>query len=180
MLGCPVAGIDAGEIIDATPEIRQTAGRYLGDAAFSNLPRKFKTAMSGCAAQCTVHEINDVAFVGVPGPDGQPGYDLWVGGGLSTNPKIGVRLGVFVKPGQVAEVWAGGHLGIQGLRVPAAAAPGAAEVPARRLGRRAGSARSWRRSTWATRCRTARRRARRERAGVTMSACTASGTACTT
>ncbi len=107
MLGCPVAGIDAGEIIDATREIRQTVDRYLGDAAFSNLPRKFKTAMSGCAAQCTVHEINDVAFVGVPGPDGQPGYDLWVGGGLSTNPKIGVRLGVFVKPGQVAEVWAG-------------------------------------------------------------------------
>jgi sulfite reductase (ferredoxin) len=107
MLGCPVAGIDAGEIIDATAEIRQTAGRYLGDPAFSNLPRKYKTAMSGCSAQCTVHEINDVAFVGVLGPDGQPGYDLWVGGGLSTNPKIGVRLGAFVQPGQVAEVWAG-------------------------------------------------------------------------
>ena len=57
--------------------------------------------------KCTVHEINDVAFVGVLGPDGQPGYDLWVGGGLSTNPKIGVRLGAFVPPGQVAEVWAG-------------------------------------------------------------------------
>jgi sulfite reductase (ferredoxin) len=107
MLGCPVAGIDAGEIIDATPEIRETAGRYLGDPAFSNLPRKYKTAMSGCPAQCTVHEINDVAFVGVHGPDGQPGYDLWVGGGLSTNPKIGVRLGAFIRPGQVAEVWAG-------------------------------------------------------------------------
>jgi sulfite reductase (ferredoxin) len=107
MLGCPVAGIDAGEIIDATAEIRETAGRYLGDSAFSNLPRKYKTAMSGCPAQCTVHEINDVAFVGVHGPDGQPGYDLWVGGGLSTNPKIGVRLGAFVRPGQVAEVWAG-------------------------------------------------------------------------
>ena len=107
LLGCPVAGIDAGEIIDATPEISETTGRYLGDPAFSNLPRKFKTAMSGCTAQCTVHEINDVAFVGVPGPDGEPGYDLWVGGGLSTNPKIGVRLGAFVQPGQVAEVWAG-------------------------------------------------------------------------
>src|SRR5579863_8823040 len=106
MLGCPVAGIDAGEIIDATPEIAQTLDQYLGDPAFSNLPRKFKTAMSGCAAQCTVHEINDVAFVGVRGADGKPGYDLWAGGGLSTNPKIGVRLGAFVQPGQVAEVWA--------------------------------------------------------------------------
>jgi sulfite reductase (ferredoxin) len=106
LLGCPVAGIDASEIIDATPEIAETTGRYLGDPAFSNLPRKFKTAVSGCSAQCTVHEINDVGFVGVAGPDGEPGYDLWVGGGLSTNPKIGVRLGTFVRPGQVAEVWA--------------------------------------------------------------------------
>ncbi|HEY3734139.1 MAG TPA: nitrite/sulfite reductase [Streptosporangiaceae bacterium] len=106
MLGCPVAGIDDGEVIDATPEIQQTQDRYLGDPAFSNLPRKFKTAMSGCAAQCTVHEINDVGFVGVLDDNGEPGYDLWVGGGLSTNPKIGVRLGAFVRPGQVSEVWA--------------------------------------------------------------------------
>ena len=106
ILGCPLAGIDAEEIIDATPQIRETAERYVGDPAFSNLPRKYKSAMSGCAVQCTVHEINDIAFVGVPGPDGEPGYDLWAGGGLSTNPMIGKRLGVFVRPDQVAEVWA--------------------------------------------------------------------------
>jgi sulfite reductase (ferredoxin) len=107
LLGCPLAGIDAEEIIDATPVIRETAARFVGDPAFSNLPRKYKSALSGCAVQCTVHEINDVAFVGVAGPDGEPGYDLWVGGGLSTNPMIGKRLGAFVRPDQVAEVWAG-------------------------------------------------------------------------
>jgi sulfite reductase (ferredoxin) len=107
ILGCPLAGIDAEEIIDATPEIRETAARYVGDPEFSNLPRKYKSAMSGCVAQCTMHEINDIAFVGVPGPDGEPGYDLWAGGGLSTNPMIGKRLGAFVRPGQVPEVWAG-------------------------------------------------------------------------
>jgi sulfite reductase (ferredoxin) len=107
ILGCPLAGIDAEEVIDATPEIRQTAARYVGDPAFSNLPRKYKSAMSGCAVQCTIHEINDIAFVGVTGPDGNPGYDLWVGGGLSTNPMIGKRLGAFVPPAQVPEVWAG-------------------------------------------------------------------------
>jgi sulfite reductase (ferredoxin) len=107
ILGCPLAGIDAEEVFDATPEIRQTAERYVGDPAFSNLPRKYKSVMSGCAVQCTPHEINDVAFVGVPGPDGQLGYDLWVGGGLSTNPMIGKRLGAFVPPAQVPEVWAG-------------------------------------------------------------------------
>jgi sulfite reductase (ferredoxin) len=107
MLGCPLAGIDAGEVIDATAQIEATTARWVGDPAFSNLPRKFKSAMSGCAAQCTVHEINDIAFVGVTGPYGEPGYDLWVGGGLSTNPMIAKRLGVFVQPGQVPEVWAG-------------------------------------------------------------------------
>jgi len=107
MLGCPLAGIDAGEIIDATPEIDEIGARYIGDPAFSNLPRKFKSSISGCAAQCAVHEINDVAFAGVLDGGGEPGYDLWVGGGLSTNPMIGQRLGAFVRPGQVPEVWAG-------------------------------------------------------------------------
>jgi sulfite reductase (ferredoxin) len=107
ILGCPLAGIDADEIIDGTPEIAAIGEQYIGDAAFSNLPRKFKSAISGCPAQCAIHEINDIAFVGVVKPNGETGYDLWVGGGLSTNPMIGKRLGAFVRPGQVAEVWAG-------------------------------------------------------------------------
>jgi sulfite reductase (ferredoxin) len=107
ILGCPLAGLDTGEIIDATPQIEEVQKRFVGDPAFSNLPRKFKSVMSGCAAQCSVHEINDIAFVGVTTPSGEAGYDLWVGGGLSTNPMIGQRLGAFVRPDQVAEVWAG-------------------------------------------------------------------------
>ncbi len=107
MLGCPLAGIDADEVIDATPQLMEVRRRYIGNPEFSNLPRKYKTAMSGCTAQCTVHEINDVAFVGVVNDDGEAGYDLWVGGGLSTNPMFAKRLGAFVRPEQVADVWAG-------------------------------------------------------------------------
>jgi sulfite reductase (ferredoxin) len=107
ILGCPLAGLDADEIIDATPEIEAIGEQYIGDRAFSNLPRKFKSSISGCVAQCAIHEINDIAFVGVVNPAGEAGYDLWVGGGLSTNPMIGRRLGAFVRPGQVPEVWAG-------------------------------------------------------------------------
>ncbi|HKN56330.1 MAG TPA: nitrite/sulfite reductase [Amycolatopsis sp.] len=107
ILGCPLAGIDADEIIDGAPEIAAIGERYIGDSAFSNLPRKFKTSISGCSAQCAIHEINDVAFVGVVNSHGEAGYDLWVGGGLSTNPMLGKRLGAFVRPGQVSEVWAG-------------------------------------------------------------------------
>jgi sulfite reductase (ferredoxin) len=81
--------------------------RYLGDPDFSNLPRKYKSAISGCADHCTLHEINDVAFVGVEHPELGLGYDLWVGGGLSTAPMLGQRLGGFVQPYLVADTWAG-------------------------------------------------------------------------
>jgi sulfite reductase (ferredoxin) len=107
ILGCPVAGVDHDEILDATEVLRATEAVAAGNPEFANLPRKFKTAISGCASHCTAHEVNDVSFVGVIGPDGTPGFDLWVGGGLSTNPMIAQRLGVFVRPDQVPAVWAG-------------------------------------------------------------------------
>ena len=107
ILGSPVAGVAADEIIDGTPAIRQIAERYIGDPAFSNLPRKFKTAISGSPHHDVAHEINDVAFVGVVHPELGPGFDVWVGGALSTNPKLGVRLGAFVTLDQVPEVWTG-------------------------------------------------------------------------
>ncbi|MCA1834288.1 MAG: nitrite/sulfite reductase [Actinobacteria bacterium] len=106
ILGCALAGIDAGEILDATPQVELTHKRFVGDPSFSNLPRKYKTAISGCAQQCAQHEINDVAFVGVRHPKLGAGYDLWAGGGLSTSPMFAQRLGVFVEPGLVPDVWA--------------------------------------------------------------------------
>jgi sulfite reductase (ferredoxin) len=106
MLGCPLAGIDADELIDATPYLVETERRYVGDPAFSNLPRKYKTSISGCRQQCAQHEINDVAFVGVE-HGGAAGFDVWVGGGLSTNPHFAKRLGAFVEPERVPDVWAG-------------------------------------------------------------------------
>jgi sulfite reductase (ferredoxin) len=107
ILGCPVAGLDAAEIIDASAVLRATEEVATNSPDLTNLPRKFKTAISGCAIQCTAHEVNDVSFVGVIGPDGRPGYDLWVGGGLSTNPMLAQRLGAFVPTERVPEVWAG-------------------------------------------------------------------------
>jgi sulfite reductase (ferredoxin) len=107
MLGCPLEGVASDSVLDAGPALREVVEKYLGDPAFSNLPRKYKTSISGCARHCVNHEINDCAFVGVIGPDGTPGFDLWVGGGLSTNPRFAERLGVFVRPDEVAEVWAG-------------------------------------------------------------------------
>jgi sulfite reductase (ferredoxin) len=106
MLGCPLAGILDDEVLDATGVLADTVAKYVGSPEFSNLPRKWKTSMSGCVDHCTGHEINDVSFVGVVNDAGEAGYDLWVGGGLSTNPKLAQRIGVFVRPDQVTDVWA--------------------------------------------------------------------------
>ncbi len=107
LLGSPVAGIAADEIVDGTPAIAEITRRYLGSPEFSNLPRKFKTAISGSPRQDVAHEVNDVSFVGVVHPEHGPGFDLWVGGGLSTNPMLAQRLGAWVPLAEVPEVWAG-------------------------------------------------------------------------
>ncbi|WP_151769883.1 nitrite/sulfite reductase [Streptomyces abyssomicinicus] len=106
-LGSPVAGIAEDEIIDGTPALEEAHRRVVGNPAYSNLPRKFKTAISGSPLLDVAHEINDVAFVGVRHPEHGPGFDVWVGGGLSTNPKLGVRLGAWVPLEDVPDVLEG-------------------------------------------------------------------------
>ncbi|MFE0423389.1 nitrite/sulfite reductase [Streptomyces sp. NPDC058953] len=107
ILGSPVAGIAEDENIDGTPAIDEIYRRIVGNKDFSNLPRKFKSAISGSPLLDVAHEINDIAFVGVDHPQHGPGFDVWVGGGLSTNPKIGVRLGTWVSLDDVPDVYEG-------------------------------------------------------------------------
>jgi sulfite reductase (ferredoxin) len=103
VLGSPLAGESLDEVIDGTPAIDEIVRRYIGKKEYSNLPRKFKTAISGL--QDVVHEVNDVAFIGVNHPEHGPGFDLWVGGGLSTNPMLGQRVGAWVPLDEVPDVW---------------------------------------------------------------------------
>ncbi|HIW92114.1 MAG TPA: nitrite/sulfite reductase [Candidatus Corynebacterium avicola] len=107
VLGSPVAGISREEIIDATPAIKEIKQNWLTRDEFTNLPRKFKTAISGNRRQDVTHEIQDVSFIGSEHPEHGPGFDLWVGGGLSTNPMFAQRLGAWVPLDKVPEVWAG-------------------------------------------------------------------------
>ncbi|WP_063000539.1 nitrite/sulfite reductase [Nocardia mikamii] len=103
VLGSPLAGESPNEIIDGTWAVEEITRRYIGKKEYSNLPRKFKTAISG--QQDVVHEINDVAFIGVEHPEHGPGFDLWVGGGLSTNPMLAQRVGAWVPLEEVPDVW---------------------------------------------------------------------------
>jgi sulfite reductase (ferredoxin) len=106
-LGSPVAGVAADEIIDATPALAEIKRRFIGNPEYSNLPRKFKTSASGHPSLDCVPSVNDVSFVGTVHPEHGPGFDLWVGGGLSTNPMLAQKLGVWIALEDVADVWEG-------------------------------------------------------------------------
>jgi sulfite reductase (ferredoxin) len=104
--GCPVAGLDADELIDASRLVLEATELVNGKADFYNLPRKFKVSISGCRAWCTYPEINDIGFTAVRHPgSGEIGFAVRVGGGLSTDPHLGVRLDAFVPRSRVLPIF---------------------------------------------------------------------------
>ncbi len=105
--GCPLAGLDADEICDASPLVLQATRLLVGNPAFYNLPRKYKICITGCRVWCSYPEINDVGMTAISRTlNGHPevGFSLRIGGGLSVNPHLGVRLNAFVRWNQVLPV----------------------------------------------------------------------------
>jgi sulfite reductase (ferredoxin) len=102
--GCPLAGVDADEIVDASPLVLQATEVLVGNPEFYNLPRKFKISISGCPVWCAYPEINDIGLTAVTRTlNGQPevGFSLRVGGGLSAEPYLASRLNAFIRWNQV-------------------------------------------------------------------------------
>jgi sulfite reductase (ferredoxin) len=102
--GCPVAGVDADEICDASPLALEASRLLAGNGDFYNLPRKFKISITGCRVWCPYPEINDIGLTattrilhGAP----EAGFSLRVAGGLSAEPYLGTRLNAFVRWNQV-------------------------------------------------------------------------------
>jgi sulfite reductase (ferredoxin) len=108
--GCPLAGVDADEIFDASALALEANQFFVGNAEFYNLPRKFKICITGCRSWCAYPEINDVGLTAVSRrvhDEEQIGFSLRVGGGLSTDPHLAARLNAFVQPHQVVPVLKG-------------------------------------------------------------------------
>jgi sulfite reductase (ferredoxin) len=106
--GCPLAGVDAEEYFDASPLALEVNRYFVGNAEFYNLPRKFKICVTGCRSWCSYPEINDLGLTGVvrerAGDVEERGFSLRVGGGLSAQPHLAVRLNAFVGWNQVVPV----------------------------------------------------------------------------
>ena len=105
--GCPLAGVDADELCDASPLAREASHVLVGNPDFYNLPRKFKISISGCRVWCSYPEINDIGLTAVTRKlrgSTETGFSLRVGGGLSTEPHLAARLNAFVRWNQVLPV----------------------------------------------------------------------------
>ena len=101
--GCPAAGVDAHELFDVTPVLEEAHRFFTGNPKYVDLPRKHKISISACASRCNAPEINCISLVGVL-RDGEPGFCVLVGGGLSSVPRIARELGVFVRPDEAIPV----------------------------------------------------------------------------
>ncbi len=97
--GCPLAGVDGDEVFDASPVTLELNRFFVGNSDFRNLPRKFKISITGCRSWCTYPEINDIGLTGTirkrNGGD-EHGFSLRIGGGLSTQPHLALRLNAFI------------------------------------------------------------------------------------
>jgi ferredoxin-nitrite reductase len=101
--GCPVAGLAADELFDCRRELDEVVDYFLTNREYFDLPRKHKITISACAAQCNAPEINCIVFIGTQ-QNGQNGYSLRVGGGLSSTPRLARDLNVFVPQAETLEV----------------------------------------------------------------------------
>src|SRR5215467_9995743 len=108
--GCPLAGVDADEILDASALVLAANQFFVGNAEFYNLPRKFKICITGCRSWCAYPEINDIGLTavtrGIHGKE-EIGFSLRIGGGLSTDPHLAARLDAFVRQNEVIPVLKG-------------------------------------------------------------------------
>ena len=103
ILGNPLAGIDAEELLDTRPLVEEVFRFFLGNPDFSNLPRKFKISISANPHDAGFARINDLAFVPAR-LDGEVGFHAYIGGGLSAELHLAQKLPFFIRPAEVLKV----------------------------------------------------------------------------
>jgi ferredoxin-nitrite reductase len=104
VLCCPVAGLDADEVLDAYPVAQAISAFFTGNREYANLPRKFKMSVTGCREDCANAQINDIGMWPARQGDRTLGFNLLVGGGLSDGPRMASDIDVFVRPDQAVEL----------------------------------------------------------------------------
>lgn len=108
IMGCPVTGLSAREVLNAFPVVESLTERLLENRAFSNLPRKFNIAITGCPDNCIHSETQDLALVPARREDSDKevyGFNVLAGGKLGSGGyRIASSLDIFLAPEEVVEV----------------------------------------------------------------------------
>src|SRR3954463_811060 len=104
VVGCTLAGLAHDEIVDGYATATAIHEYFLNNKLYSNLPRKYKVSVTGCTEDCARGLINDIALSAAIAEDGTRGFNLRVGGGLSSHPRFARWLDVFLTPEEAPEV----------------------------------------------------------------------------
>ena len=104
VIGCTLAGIGHEQLVDGHATAEAIHQHFLGNKLYSNLPRKYKISVTGCAEDCARGLINDLALSGAVDDGGTAGFNIRVGGGLSAQPRFARWIDVFVTPEEAPEV----------------------------------------------------------------------------
>jgi len=108
VIGCPAAGLTPNELFDASPVVRQFTQLFVGDKAYTNLPRKFNVTITACKEACTHAETQDIALT--PATQSMEGvevkgFNVAVGGKLGSGGfRMASSLNLFVMPGEAAQI----------------------------------------------------------------------------
>lgn len=107
VVACPLGGVLKNETVNVGDLSQKVSDMFKGlGKEFSNLPRKFKGAISGCPLHCNQPQINDVSAFGVIRTrNGKPerGMGIMAGGGMSDTPHFAQGLRVFVPEAEIHE-----------------------------------------------------------------------------
>ena len=146
VIGCPVAGLTPHELFDASPVVHEFTAMFMGNKAFTNLPRKFNVAITGCTENCGHTDAQDLSLTPAATTiDGRPvhGFNVAVGGKMGSGGcRLASPLNVFVDPGARGHALQSHRADLSRSRTPCGPDPSPPRVPHRRLGSRALSGRT--------------------------------------
>jgi len=108
VVGCPVAGLTPNELFDASPVVQEFTRMFVGNKAYTNLPRKFNVTITACKEACTHAEAQDIALTPATkeiGGGEVKGFNVAVGGKMGSGGyRVASPLDLFVVPEDAASI----------------------------------------------------------------------------
>ena len=86
------AGVAADEVLDPRVYAEILRQWSTDHPEFTFLPRKFKIALTGSPNDRAAVKLHDIGVIAKRDASGQPGFEVYAGGGMGRTPLIGAKL----------------------------------------------------------------------------------------